>query len=241
MKLVKDLKDIKLMPTGNRDISSKHVEELKFEINRAGLLRSVIVVHTKLFGKLGYYIVDGQHLYMASEALGLTNELEYKLCKIDFKTIPELVEYVAMLNSKQKSWKLGDYIKSYCSTNLMLDYNILLNKQLSYNLGFQLTAMIYGGLSGVTSSQMIKAGKFKAIDIEKGDEIAKYMQDIKLHIIGSSNSPVLRQFIKCFYHWYNSVNYNHDDFMQYLKSNVDRMILAKKNGMNEILTNYNTI
>lgn len=238
MKAVKELKNLKLMPTGNRNINPQHVEELKQEINRAGLLRDIIVVKTDLFGKTGYYIVDGQHLYMACIALDMLSELEYKLCKINFKTLPELVEYVASLNSKQKKWNLSNYIKCYSATNQMIDYNILVNKQITYNLGYQLTAMIYGGLTNVTSAQMIKAGKFKIVDSKKGDEIAKYMQDIKLNIIGSANSSVLRQFIKTFYHWYNAVDYNHEDFMNYLKNNIDKLMLAKRNGMNEIIYQY---
>jgi len=227
------------MPQGNRDLSSSRIEKLKHSINEYGILRDVIVINTDVFGgkTKRYYIVDGQHLYMACSALGFLDDLEFKVCKKKFKSISEIVDFVSTLNTTQTPWKLTNYIDAYASTNLHLDYNKLIQKRIRYNLSYTLLAMIYGGTSNSAASNMLKRGKFKFVDEAKGDEVTKIIQDIVL-IIGRSNSMTLNRFTIAFYNWYNSVHYDHEKFLSFIKDNVDKLLVLSPEGIEELLKKF---
>lgn len=230
--------DIHFMPQGNRDLSSKQIQKLKHSINKYGILRDVILIKTSLFGgKSKYYIIDGQHLFMAVESLNMLEDLEYKVCKYDFKSISEIVSFVATINSSQTPWKLQNYIEAYASTNLHLDYNKLIAKRIRYNLSFTLLAMVYGGLGQSAASNMLKEGKFKFVDEEKGDKVVKILQDVIL-LIGRSNSMTLNRFTTAFYNWYNAVNYDHKKFLKFIKKNIDRLLVLNPEGIELLLKEY---
>lgn len=232
--------EIHFMPQGNRDLSSGRIDKLKHSINEYGLLRDVIVIETNLFGgrTKKMYIVDGQHLYMACTALDILDELQVKVCKKKFETISEIIDFVSTLNTTQTPWNLSNYINAYASTNMHLDYNKLIQKRIKFGLSYTLLAMIYGGVSNTAASNMLKRGKFKIVDEQKGDEVTKVIQDIVL-IIGRSNSMTMNRFTVAFYNWYNSVNYDHQKFLEFIKSNVDKLLILNPEGIEELLKEYN--
>lgn len=231
--------ELKFMPFGNRQVSARQVSLLKTKIIKSGIMRAVQVVYTNKFGEgFHHYIKDGQHLFTACQSLEILEELFIVVDKHDYKTSIEIVQDVASINSDQKGWRLGDFINSYASTNQLLDYNVLLNKCISYGLSYQLTAMIYGGLSSISSSKVVKAGEFKILDIDKGDKICKILQDVVL-IFGRSNNIFLRHFTFAFYNWFNSINYIHQKFLLFVRDNKKEMALLKENDIEVFLQKFN--
>ena len=234
MRQLEDL-EVRFMPFGNRQISAKQVSLLKLKIQRHGIMRVLQLIKTNKFGEgMHYYIKDGQHLYTACMALGIAEQLYIVIDSYKYKNTVEIVHNVADINSDQKGWRLPDFIASFASTNQLLDYNVLQNRCISYGLPPQLTAMIYGGLSSTVASQIIKSGNFKVIDLEKGDKICKLLQDVVL-LFGRANTIILRQFTFAFYNWYNSVTYNHNIFMSFIRENKEKMALMKTNEIEILL------
>ena len=229
--------NVKLMPFGNRVIDQKQVNYLKSMISTHGITRTLVVVYTNLFGE-GYhnYIKDGQHLFLACKALGIEDELFIVLDQYKYTMTTKVIVETASINADQKGWKLQDFVTAFSSTNQLLDYNILANKFLTYGLSIQLTAMIYGGLNAVSSSQMIRSGKFKIIDEAKGDEIAKILQDV-VAVFGKTNYTLLRQFTFIFYSWFNNINYKHKKFIKHLKTNQEAISTMRGNQIEEMLQN----
>lgn len=241
-KMKKELKvsemDIRLMPFGNRQVSQKQVRNLKNKIVKHGIQRNLQLIYTNLFGNgYAFYIKDGQHLWMACLALGLIDELTYTVDKFQYNNSKQIVEAVADINSDQKGWRLPDFVDSFASTN-DVDYTILKSKYLKYGLSYQLTAMIYGGLSATNSAKMLKAGTFKIVNEQKGDSVAIIIQDVVL-LFGRSNNIFLREFTFAFYHWYNSVEYNHNEFLEFIKENKDKLSLLKANQIELLLQTVN--
>lgn len=218
LKSINDI-DVCLMPFGNRIVDQKQVDILKHKILSHGITRALVVIHTNVFGDgTRYYIKDGQHLYMACQALGIVDQLYVIIDKFEYKSMVEAVTGVASINNDQKTWKLVDYVKAFASTNQLIDYNILQNKFLKYGLSYQFSAMIYGGLSSGSAGYTIRGGKFKIVEESKGDEIAEIMQDVIL-LLNRQDNTLLRAFISAFYNWYGSVTYKHTKFIKYLKAN----------------------
>jgi hypothetical protein len=239
MRLLSTLKGIRLMPFGNRNITQAQVKHLKQSIIEHGIQRNLQVVYTNVFGEgWHHYILDGQHLYTACDGLNILDTLYCSIDLFNYTNPIEIVARVSEINSDQKGWRLADFIKAYASTNQLLDYNTLDNRYYKYGLSYQLSAMIYGGLSSTTSSQMIKRGTFKIIDLKRGDEICEILQDI-LSIFGRGNNIFLREFTFAFYHWYNSVNYDHFKFKEFIEEHSTTLSLLKANEMEIILQGYN--
>ena len=231
--------DIRFMPFGNRQIIQRQVTYLKLSILKHGISRGVQAVYTNIFGEgYHYYILDGQHLYRACLALGAEELLQVYVDEYQYLSAIEMVSRVAQINSDQRGWRLANFILAYASTNQLLDYNMFQKKYIDYGLTYQLTAMIYGGLSPTTSSQMIKAGTFKIVDEHKGDEIAKILQDVVL-LFGRANNIILKDFTFAFYNWYNSIDYNHDRFMAFVIENKHKITSMKFNDMELFLQTYN--
>lgn len=229
---------VNLMPFGNRVINQKQVSHLKREIKKHGINRVLVVVITNVFGEgMKYYIKDGQHLYLACLALGIEKELFMIIDQYTYKNVTEVVTGTASINADQKSWKLSDFVNAFAATNQTLDYNILANKFIKYGLSIQLTAMIYGGLSSISASKMIRSGEFKIIAETKGDKISKIIQDVVL-VFGKTNYTFLRSFTAAFYKWFNAVNYNHKKFISFLENNKDSILLINGNEIEIFLQKY---
>jgi len=229
---------VNLMPFGNRVINQKQVAHLKREIDKHGITRVLVVVYTNVFGEgWKYYIKDGQHLYLACLALGIEDELFMIIDQHTYKNVTEVVTGTASINADQKAWKLNDFVNAFAATNQAIDYNILTSKFIKYGLSIQLTAMVYGGLSAIYASKLIRSGEFKIVNEKKGDKIAKILQDVEI-VFGKTNYTFLRVFTLAFYNWFNSVDYKHKKFIKFLKTNKDTIVLMKGNEMELFLQKY---
>lgn len=238
--LTADKCELKFMPSGNRTINSKKVSQIKLSVQQYGIIRGLVVIKTNLFNKdkkYHHYIADGQHLFLAVQALDRLNELPIFVVECEFSTIVEIIDFVSTINAAQSQWKLLDYVGAYASTNQITDYNVLLSKFQKYGISLVLTAAIYGGSTCSRTAQLLKRGQFKIVDESRGDEIAKIIQDI-VPIFGRANSVPLEYFTKHFYHWYNSVNYNHEKFLKLIKDNTNELLVLGEQGVESVLNKY---
>ena len=230
-------RNIKFMPLGNRDVSASHIQKMKDSIHKYGILRSIIIVSTKVFNdkEPAYYIADGQHLYLACEGLNLTKELNAIIVKKEFTDVDSIVHFVSKLNSTQKGWRLLDYVGAYASTNEFLDYNFLQNRIMKYNLGTVTTAMLYGGYGNSTATKAIKAGEYtNRKNIQHADKVAEYLQDMIL-IIGRRSSQAVQNLATAFFHWYDESSYNHQEFLNILEQKVDSFRNSDEDGIRAML------
>lgn len=240
--LMADNLDLRFMPAGNRVINPKSVGRLKLSMQRYGIVRGVIIIKTNLFSKDKteyYYIVDGQHLYIAAEALGMLDKLPVFLTDCKFETVTDIINYVSTLNSSQTPWTLVNYVAAFASTNQLIDYNILYNKYLKYGIPLSIISMIYGGSSASRAPQLIKNGLFKVVDEKKGNHICEIIQDI-IPIFGKANSTQLQYFVRHFYNWYGSVTYNHEQFLRVLKDNTRELLVLGEEGLEVVFNQYNS-
>ena len=237
MDTVKNL-NVNLMPLGNRTIYSQGIQTMKQSIMEYGIIRPLVLFKTDLFGdKTKLYIADGQHLFMACNGLNKLKDLPYILCKKKFKDVQEIVQFVGILNSTQRGWRLGDYVGAYASTNQNLHYNTLENKHQKYGLSYGLTAMVYGGYSFSSGTHAIKNGTFEINDVKRADKICEILQDIVL-FFGRRNSTQLASFTLSFYHWYSPDNYNHSHFLSYLKKRKEDLVVLDSEGITHFLQEY---
>lgn len=238
------LENIEYMPSGNREMKAPLIRKLKESIKKYGVLRSVVVTHTNIFGgKKKYYIADGQHLYRACEALNMLDHLSFIEVKVKFKSVSEIVEFVSTLNTSQSPWRLQDFVEAYASTNQYLSYNKLVSKRLSYDLSYNMLAIIYSGQSKSVSAKAIKEGSFRVGDRKNGEERSDEMASIVLDLsgkdyFGRTNSTDLVIFAYVLYRWFSMDTINREDFMEFMKENINDFIGADERGMIDLLNEF---
>lgn len=230
--------DLHFMPAGNRTIKPSVTAKLKKSISSYGILRSVVVVRTNIFGEgLNYYIADGQHLYLACEALNVLSQLNIIIVKKRFNNIQELVEFVSVLNTTQSPWKLTDYIEAFASTHTYFSYNKLKAKKQKFSLSYGLLAMIYGQLSKKAAADAIKSGTFRVVNEQQGDDITKYIVDL-VDLFGRSNSTALSNLAHVFHEHYNASEYDHKMFKKFVERNLQDFNTATVARMHVLLKIY---
>lgn len=229
---------VNFMPIGNRAIDYKKVNNIKMSMQEYGIVTGITLIQTSLFtGKNAYYGVDGQHRYEAARALNRLNELPVYIVPKKFKTIKDIVQFVARLNSTQTPWHLLNYINAYASIGNK-HYVKLLEKVNLFGLGCSILGIIYGGANTTVSARMIKDGSFVIIDEAKGDTIANILQDL-IPIIGKVNASIINAFSVAFYEWYSSIKkYNHKKFMQFLNKNREKLLVLGYDGMTLMFADF---
>lgn len=230
-------RNIKFMPLGNRDVSANHIQNMKDSIHKYGIIRSVVLISTKVFNdkEAAYYIADGQHLFLACEGLNLKDDLHAIIVEKEFTDVDAIVHFVSKLNSTQRGWRLLDYVGAYASTNEFLDYNFLQNRILRYNLGTVTTAMLYGGYGSAIANNAIRTGQYKnRKNIQHADKVAEYLQDMIL-IVGRRSSQTVQHLAMAFFHWYDEASYNHQEFLKILEDKVDCFRNTDEDGIRNLL------
>jgi hypothetical protein len=151
----------------NREIQSKHVETMIASVKDMGIIRPVVCCETNMIeGTKKLYIVDGQHLCTALEAIGET----VPYIKIEASSELDLVKKMGHLNSTSKSWVLADYVNAF--KMLIPDYMKLLKLRNLYNLEYASLAALGATNAGWDSAKgtvKLKKGEFKITnkDFEK--------------------------------------------------------------------------
>lgn len=188
-----------------------------------GVLRAVIVAELDFItGKKTRYIIDGQHLFNALIRMGW--DIPY--VTIQIKDKQELVEIIALLNASSKTWSLLDYITAWGS--LVPDYVKLNHYFQVYDLDMGIISSVLSGVStdGSNVTKKIKKGDFRIVNEKDNVEILDRLTDV-LKVVPRmnrmENKYLCREYIKFVR---SAKKYNHDTFIQKLKTNKKQFILA---------------
>lgn len=140
--------------------------DLAEKMNMYGFVGSIIIIETDIFtGKIQQYVADGQNRAATAARLGI--EFQGAVVDHQFNSIPDIVQFVASLNSTQKAWSPSDYVKSYVYLNFK-DYLTLV--EVKKSCPFTLTTvanMLYGYRSRGTVTDKLKDGTFKCNQLKE--------------------------------------------------------------------------
>lgn len=230
--------ELRFMPQGNRSINPRIVQTLIESIREYGLTRDVVAIRTSVFGD-GYhwYIVDGQHLFMACQAEKILKQLSIKFVPKKFTNIKDIVKFVAKLNTTQSPWKLSDYVYAYASTHEFRHYNTLIAKKKKTGLPFNLCGIIYGEEGKKAASTNIKSGDFWVKNEKRSDEIATIIIDL-VDIFGRSNSTGLTKFSYILTKWYRSLDFDQYKFKKYIEKHLDAIMVGDETQIYGLLNKF---
>ena len=211
----------------NRAINPSQVTKLAKSLEKMLILRPVVIAELSfLNGKMGKYIVDGQHIFNALIRLGW--EIPYVTIKVHSKQ--DLIEKIAMLNASSKTWTMQDYVVAW--SFLKEDYVKLNHYFQVYDFEITELASILNGNSscGGSTTRIIKSGEFKIVNEEKNVQILNNITDMLKVIPRMSrfeNRYAIREYVK----FMRSIsNYNHKLFIESLQKNKNKFILATQEG-----------
>lgn len=216
---------LKFLPF-NRSVDLKHITSLLNSIIEFGVLRTPVIVKTKLFGKYEYYIVDGQNMVSA-------------LIKADHKEVPcilfesddmvHIIETIARLNNTVLQWKINNYVDAYCYMPGKEDYKLLKVHHLSTGFNYTVSSMILSGNTGG-----IKNGKFK-INCSDADIITKQLIEVS-SLFNTNNAKFMLAYVTFVR---GTKNYDHKRFIQLAAKAKDNFIFSLEikhmvNALNQI-------
>jgi hypothetical protein len=202
---------LKFLPF-NRNVDLKHVTRLLNSMMKYDILRVPVIVKTKLFGKLDYYIVDGQN--MVSAFLKVDHkEAECKVFESD--DMVHIIETMAALNNCHQMWKIDNYVDAYCYMPGKEDYKLLKVHHLSTGFNYTVSSKILNGTTGG-----IKNGKFK-VNCSDADTMTKQLVDIT-----SLFNTNYAKFMLAYITFARSVKgYDHKKFMQLAAKAKDSFLI----------------
>jgi hypothetical protein len=208
------IKEVKAIPF-NRKLTMSQVDKLLSLMFNNGILRTPVIAKTKLNGnKVGYYIIDGQHM------LAALHKVDWKTvqCKVvETEDIPFIVNMMASLNNSSLKWILDDYVNAY-ATLCCKEYEKLRAHKLATGLNYAISSIILGE----SNHNTIKNGTFKATSKDV-DKVTSDLIDV-ISFLGTNNSKFMKSFIK--FRRSPSISYNHATFMQKLAQNKTTMKLV---------------
>lgn len=95
----------------------RYRDDLASKMNTYGFQGAILLIETDLIsGKKELFVADGQHRALTANRLGIPFYGTLNT-EIEFKSISDIVLFVASLNSTQKKWSADDYIRAYCYLN----------------------------------------------------------------------------------------------------------------------------
>jgi len=212
----------------NRPIDPSHVTKLAISIESMGVIRPVVIAtFTFLDGTEVTYIIEGQHLYMACLRLGI--DIPY--IEIEIKTVQELVEKLALLNTSSKTWVLRDYVQAWKPVNT--DYITLDQLFQTYDIEMgQLAQILHynnGGRStnsgNSTMSKIIKKGELKIKNLVATKILLNRITDA-LKLVPRMDRVSNKAFISAFCDYAQHPLYDHQATLGYLKVNKSKFALS---------------
>ena len=166
----------------NRPINPAHVSKLAESIRDFGMcIRPVLVAHVKFLPSgPAWYIIDGQHLYIA--ALRLKLDIPY--IEMEVNSLEELIERIAQVNTTSKPWVLEDYITSW--GYYKPSYQELKRLYQLYNIERSILAeLLHTGIvtasrvGGSSIPKVIKKGQFKILNLQLAVKVLDYITDLR--------------------------------------------------------------
>ncbi len=199
IKHTESYKKFSILPM-NREIRSKHVEELVESVRNMGIIRPVVACQTNVIeGEDKLYIVDGQHLATALEREGMP--IPYTTIEVEDEK--ELIHKMGKLNNSSKSWTLIDYVNAYkfCNNN----YRTLLKYKNLYNLEIIMVSSIcMNRYSICTSSKSLRSGNF-TISNPNAEQMCKDFSDIFL-LLANVDRSIKFSFLNAFIQTYDKLD-----------------------------------
>lgn len=150
----------------NRDFSVR--QDLIKSMNKMGFIVPLIIIKTNLFdGKNKLYIADGQHRAITASFLNIT--FYGNIIEKEFKSVEEIVKFVARLNSGQKPWKAINYVESYNYLNYP-EYKTLIKIFNNVPYTVDTTAAVLSNVSRNSGSikSSIVSGNYKNTNLIEG-------------------------------------------------------------------------
>lgn len=181
--------------------------DLTVKMNLYGFTSPINIIETSLInGKKQRYIADGQNRAITAAFLDIP--FYGVLVEKEFKTITEIVEYVASLNSAHKPWVTINYVESFAYLGYE-DYKKLLEitQKTPYSVD-TIASLLQGYRSKGYNSDKIKQGEFKIKQLQETQntlELSSKLSKIErltsrmllaLHYISSLNTFNREVFIK---------------------------------------------
>lgn len=207
----------------NRAINPSQVTKLAKSLEMMGAIRPVVIAELAFIsGKLGKYIIDGQHIFNALIRLGW--EIPY--VTIQVKDKQDLVEKIALLNASSKTWSMQDYVTAWSS--LKDDYVKLNHYFEVYDMEIsELAAILMGNTrSGGNITKVLKSGDFKINNEQQNVQILNYVTDM-LKVVPRMNRFENRYAIKEYVKFLRATpKYDHELFLSKLQKNKEKFILA---------------
>lgn len=207
----------------NRPIYPAQVTKLADSINKMGVVRPVIIAEIDFItGKKTKYIIDGQHLFNAL----IRNGMEIPYVTIVIKDKRDLVETIAKLNASSKNWTLLDYITAWGS--LIPDYVKLNHYFQVYDFDMGVLTSVLNDLvaDGGHLVKKIKNGEFRIINEKENVKLLDQLTDV-LKVVPrmnrNENRYLCREYIKFAK---GCTKYNHEKFINNLKKNKSKFVLA---------------
>lgn len=173
---------------GNRELKEENVLKKMKSIKQFGQLAPIII---SLLG----FVIEGQHRLEACRRLGIP--VTYI---IDGDAgLKEAIE----CNANQKNWGPYDFAFANAQKGIK-DYSILLEFQAKYNLSISvalelLSASVRKDKGGETNIASFRDGKFKVINYEMADVIAKDVLWYLKYFKKSKNLRFVRALSTCYY------------------------------------------
>lgn len=218
------------MPVGNRDIDYRKVAKIKLSMQMYGITSGITLIRTDVFDStMRYYAADGQHRYEAARALNMLDRLPIFIVQKEFRSIPEIIQFVATLNTTQKSWTLVNFVEAYCSVDAK-EYIFLRDICNTYNISYPIGMLLCGWSGNGPGYNSFKDGHFKVRDMEKTRKVFSYIQDC-FGVLEICDSRPMSYFAEQFYRWYNDSTYDHAKFLKFLKRNKLAFKLLKRDGI----------
>jgi hypothetical protein len=153
----------------NRSINKNHVRTLVESMRKNGFTGVIQVVKTKIFGKLGYYILDGQHRVEAAKQLGLKVKFEI----VELKTKEVIINFLSDLNTSSFTFTASHFLNAWADMGIREYVKI---KEVINNTGFQLTPVLEAYLF-CSSQKSYRKGEMTFPNEEESDKIIEQMID----------------------------------------------------------------
>lgn len=218
---------------GNRIINKSHVSKLKKSMTSKYLV-SPIIVNEK------FQIIDGQHRFTSAKQL----KLPIRYIVVEGYGLEE----VQALNQNTTNWKNIDFLNAYCDLGYeeYLKVRKFMGMYKDFSLGICERLLAGNGSryniqrkefitktnkSGSININSFKDGNFNIKDWDLGIKHADMLMDIKPLYEGFSRVSFVSAMIPIF----ENEEYNHNQFIDRLKSNPNMLVHCRNIGEYKIL------